>query len=213
MSILMIVDRIIHGTETGQLAVEEFRMLTLINIDIRGFSLLAQTIGPQKTVLMLNRFFSIMGEIVFKNHGIVDKYLGDGFLAIFGAPVSSIGDADNAVTAAIEMKEAIAEVNDYWVKEIDAPVVIGISVHTGEVVVGNIGFEKKMDYTVIGDSVNTVFRLQALTKSYPNSILISDRTLRVVKVGLDVREIDVSDAPSIRDMKVYEIIGTKKASK
>jgi len=79
--------------------------------------------------------------------------------------------------------------------------------------VGNIGFEKKMDYTVIGDSVNTVFRLQALTKSYPNSILISDRTLRVVKVGLDVREIDVSDAPSIRDMKVYEIIGTKKASK
>ena len=208
-----IVDRIIHGAETGQLAVEEFRMLTLINIDIRGFSLLAQKIGPQKTVLMLNRFFSVMGEIVFKHHGIVDKYLGDGFLAIFGAPVSSIGDADNAVTAAIEMKEAIAEVNDYWVKEIGAPVVIGISVHTGEVVVGNIGFEKKMDYTVIGDSVNTVFRLQALTKSYPNSILISDKTLRAVKAGLDVREIDVSDAPSIRDMKVYEIIGTKKASK
>ncbi len=204
-----IVDRIIHGTETGQLAVEEFRMLTLINIDIRGFSLLAQKIGPQKTVLMLNRFFSVMGEIVFKHHGIVDKYLGDGFLAIFGAPISSIEDADNAVTAAIEMKEAIAEVNDYWLQEIGDPVVVGISVHTGEVVVGNIGFDKKMDYTVIGDSVNTVFRLQALTKSYPNSIMISDRTLRAVKASLNVRKIDTGDAPSIGDLKVYELTGMK----
>ncbi|MDO9516000.1 MAG: GAF domain-containing protein [Syntrophales bacterium] len=204
-----VVDKIIHGAETGQLTVEEFRMLTLINIDIRGFSLLAQKIGPQKTVLMLNRFFSVMGEIVFKHHGIVDKYLGDGFLAIFGAPISSIGDADNAVAAAIEMREAIAEVNDYWVKEIGNPVVVGISVHTGEVVVGNIGFDKKMDYTVIGDSVNTVFRLQALTKTYPNSILISDKTLRAVKASLNVREIDVSNAPSIVDMKVYEITDAK----
>ena len=97
-----------------------------------------------------------MGGIVFKHHGIVDKYLGDGFLAIFGAPVSSIQDADNAVAAAIEMRESIAEVNDYCLKETGDPVVVGISVHTGEVVVGNIGFDKKMDYTVIGDSVNTV---------------------------------------------------------
>ncbi len=151
-----VVDKIIHGAETEQLEVGEFRMLTLINIDIRGFSLLARKIGPQKTVLMLNHFFSIMGGIVFKHHGIVDKYLGDGFLAIFGAPVSSIQDADNAVAAAIEMRESIAEVNDYCLKETGDPVVVGISVHTGEVVVGNIGFDKKMDYTVIGDSVNTV---------------------------------------------------------
>ncbi|MBW2673452.1 MAG: adenylate/guanylate cyclase domain-containing protein, partial [Deltaproteobacteria bacterium] len=87
--------------------------------------------------------------------------------------------------------------------------VIGISVHTGEVVVGKIGFDKKMDYTVIGDSVNTVFRLQALTKAYPNSILISDSTLRAVKAGLNVREIDTGDVPSIGDMKVYKLTGMK----
>jgi len=75
--------------------------------------------------------------------------------------------------------------------------------------VGNIGFDKKMDYTVIGDSVNTVFRLQAFTKSYPNSIMISDRTLRAVKASLNVREIDMGDAPSIGDLKVYELTGMK----
>ncbi|MBN2538932.1 MAG: GAF domain-containing protein [Deltaproteobacteria bacterium] len=205
-----VVDRIIHGAETEQLVVEEFRMLTLINIDIRGFSLLAQKLGPQKTVLMLNRFFSVMGGIVFKNHGIVDKYLGDGFLAIFGAPVSSIQDADNAVAAAFEMKESIAEVNDYWLKETGDSVTVGISVHTGEVVVGNIGFDKKMDYTVIGDSVNTVFRLQEFTKAYPNSILISDRTLHAVRAHLDVREIDISYTP-MGALKVYELTGVNES--
>ncbi len=206
-----IVERIIHGTDTSQIAVEEFRMLTLINIDIRGFSPLAQKIGPQKTVLMLNRFFSVMGEIVFKNQGIIDKYLGDGFLAIFGAPISSMRDADNAVTAALGMKEAITEINEYWLKEIGDPITVGISVHTGEVVVGNIGFDKKMDYSVVGDSVNTVFRLQAMTKAYPNSILISDRTLRAVKAELDVREIDAVDVP-LANIKVYELKGTKSDS-
>ncbi|MBW2599666.1 MAG: GAF domain-containing protein [Deltaproteobacteria bacterium] len=201
-----VVDKIIHGTDTEQLVVEEFRMLTLINIDIRGFSLLAKKIGPQKTVLMLNHFFSIMGGIVFKHHGIVDKYLGDGFLAIFGAPVSDIQDADNAVAAAIEMKESIPTCRDYWLKEIGDSVDIGISVHTGEVVVGNIGFDKKMDYTVIGDSVNIVFKLQEFTKSYPNSILISDKTLHAVSARLDVREIDVNSA-AIGDLKVYELAG------
>ncbi len=204
-----IVDRIVHDTETGELAVEEFKMLTLINIDIRGFSPLAHKIGAQKTVHMLNRFFSVMGEVVFKHHGIVDKYLGDGFLAIFGAPVSSQRDAGNAVAAAIEMKKSIAEVSAYWLREVGDPLHVGISVHTGEVVVGNIGFDKKMDYTVIGDAVNTVFRLQALARAYPNSILISEDTLRDSQTDLEVREVEVSDTSSIGGLTVYELIGNK----
>ena len=201
-----VVEKIIHGAETEQLAAEEFRMVTLVNIDIRGFSMLAQKEGPQKTVRMLNHFFSVMGGIVFKNYGIIDKYLGDGFLAVFGAPVASIQDADNAVTATFEMKESIAEMNNYWLEETSQPLAVGISVHTGEVVVGNIGFDKKMDYTVIGDTVNTVFKLQKLTKSYINNILISDKTLQAVKAHLDVREIDESDA-AMDPLKVYELIG------
>jgi class 3 adenylate cyclase/GAF domain-containing protein len=203
-----IVDKIVHGRETERKIIEEIKMLTLLNIDIRGFSILAQSMGPQKTVSVLNYFFSIMGGIVFKHHGIVDKYLGDGFLAVFGAPVSSSRDADNAVFAALEMKEAIDEVNKYFQKEIGSSLEIGISVNTGEVIVGNIGFEKKMDYTVIGDPVNIVFRLQALTKSFVNSILISEKTNRAAQTRLDVREVEKALInSSLEGITIYELIG------
>ena len=150
-----------------------------------------------------------MGEIVFKHQGIVDKYLGDGFLAIFGAPVSSATDADNAIAAALEMQAALPAVNDHFAGELDAPLTMGISIHTGEAVVGNIGFEKKMDYTVIGDSVNVVFRLQDLTKSRPNSILISEKTrLAAMNSILDVREIGMYDAGSaLGELTIYELLG------
>jgi class 3 adenylate cyclase/GAF domain-containing protein len=204
-----IVDKIIHNAGEGKALIEELKILTLLNIDIRGFSTLSSKIGPQRTVAMLNHFFTAMGEIVFSHGGIVDKYLGDGFLALFGAPVSGKTDADNAITAALEMKEALKTVNEHFAGELEFPLAMGISIHTGEAVVGNIGFEKKMDYTVIGDSVNTVFRLQDLTKSQPNSILISEKTLQaVVESILDVREIGKCDAGSmLGELRIYELLG------
>ena len=203
-----VLETIIEGEETGKGLVEEFKKLTLLNLDIRGFTELAMEMGPQKTVFLLNSFFSVMGSIVFKYNGIVDKYLGDGFLAIFGAPVSSIKDADNALTAALEMKDSIKDVNENFEKELGTSVNIGISVHTGEVVVGNIGFEKKMDYTVIGDAVNTVFRMQEFTKSYPNGIIIGENTRRAVGTGLKVRKIN----KALGELKLYELLGIKDVS-
>jgi class 3 adenylate cyclase/GAF domain-containing protein len=200
-----VLETIIEGEETGKGVVEEFKNLTLLNLDIRGFTELAMEMGPQKTVFLLNNFFSVMGNIVFKYNGIVDKYLGDGFLAIFGAPVSSIKDAENALTAALEMKDSIKEVNKNFKKELGTSVNIGISVHTGEVVVGNIGFEKKMDYTVIGDAVNTVFRMQEFTKSYPNGIVIGENTRRAVGPRLKVRKIN----KELGELKLYELLGIK----
>ena len=203
-----VLDKIIHGSEDGKPVIEEIRTITLLNIDIRGFSHLAKQIGSQKTVSLLNSFFSVMGGIVFKHQGIVDKYLGDGFLALFGAPVSSTKDADNAIAAAFEMKNSLPAVNKYLSKKLDASLEMGISIHTGEVVVGNIGFEKKMDYTVIGDPVNAVFRLQNLTKSHPNGILISEHTLRAVRTRLEVAEIDINGniGKDLGGMKVYELL-------
>ena len=163
-------------------------------------------IGSQKTVSLLNHFFSVMGGIVFKYHGIVDKYLGDGLLALFGAPVSSTMDSDNAVLAALEMKNSVATVNDYFAGEFGASISIGISVHTGEVVVGNFGFDMKMDYTVIGDSVNDVFKLQGLTKSIPNGILISEKTCHSARSRLKLRDVD----DRLGDLKIYELLGYKK---
>jgi len=203
-----VLDKIIHGSEDGKPVIEEIRTITLLNIDIRGFSHLAKQIGSQKTVSLLNSFFSVMGGLVFKHQGIVDKYLGDGFLALFGAPVSSTKDADNAIAAAFEMKNSLPAVNKYLSKKLDASLEMGISIHTGEVVVGNIGFEKKMDYTVIGDPVNAVFRLQNLTKSHPNGILISEHTLRAVRTRLEVAEIDINGniGKDLGGMKVYELL-------
>ena len=206
---LEIVDKIIHNVGTEKPWIEELKILTLLNIDIRGFSTLSKRIGPQRTVAILNHFFSTMGEIVFNHGGIVDKYLGDGFLALFGAPVSGSTDADNAIAAALKMKESLQDVNDHFAGELDAPLSMGISIHTGEAVVGNIGFEKKMDYTVIGDSVNAVFRLQDLTKSRPNSILISEKSCQaVVESILDVREIGQCDAGGpLGGQRIYELLG------
>jgi len=201
-----IVDKIVYGTETGGEMLEEVKTLTLLNIDIREFSRISRKIGPQKTVPLLNYFFSVMGGIVFKHHGIVDKYLGDGLLALFGAPVSSIMDADNAVQAALEMKNSLATLNDYFAREFGVSINIGISVHTGEVVVGSFGFEIKMDYTVIGDSVNDVFKLQELTKSISNSILISEKTCHSARSHLELRDIDTT----FRGMKIYELLGYKE---
>jgi class 3 adenylate cyclase/GAF domain-containing protein len=204
-----IVDKIIHNAGEEKPLIEELKILTLLNIDIRGFSTLSKKIGPQRTVAILNRFFSAMGDIVFNHGGIVDKYLGDGFLALFGAPVSGNTDADNAIAAALEMKGSLQAVNDHFIGELDAPLAMGISIHTGEAVVGNIGFDKKMDYTVIGDSVNAVFRLQDLTKSQPNSILISERTCQaVVESILDIREIGKCDTGgTLGELRIYELLG------
>ncbi|MDP2644795.1 MAG: GAF domain-containing protein [Desulfobacterales bacterium] len=203
-----ILDTILGDTGSEKTVFEEVKTLTLLNIDIRDFSVLTKEIGPQKTVSLLNRFFSIMGGIVFKHHGIVDKYLGDGFLAIFGAPVSRTRDADNALSAALEMKKSIHTVNEYFEKELGTSIRMGISVHTGEVVVGNIGFEMKMDYTVIGEAVNTVFRLQDLTKSIPNGILISEKVRRASRFPLNVNAMEFSPGMDevFRNLKIYELI-------
>ncbi|MDF1615766.1 adenylate/guanylate cyclase domain-containing protein [Desulfurivibrio dismutans] len=199
-----VVNKII-GNGAEQALIEEFRTITLLNLDIRGFTEMTRQIGPHKSVTMLNHFFSVMGGIVFTNHGIIDKYLGDGFLALFGAPLSSAHDADHAITAALAMQEILGELNEKYFREIlGADIVIGISIYTGDVILGNIGFEMKMDYTVIGDPVNKVFELQELTRATPNGILIDPATSRASSSRLKLRELAVEVAG---ESGVFELLG------
>jgi class 3 adenylate cyclase/putative methionine-R-sulfoxide reductase with GAF domain len=202
-----ILDKILHGAEGGQTGVNELKTVTLLNIDIRNSSEFVRRVGPQKTVALLNHFFSVMGAVVFAHNGIVDKYLGDGFLALFGAPVSSTRDAENAVTAALKMREAMAGVNEHCRAAYGETVTMGISVHTGEMVVGNIGFEMKMDYSVIGDPVNIVFRLQERTRPHPDGILITENVCRAALCRLDIRAVD---AP-LNGLKIFELLGKQEA--
>lgn len=206
-----VVDKIVHGADIGDRPViEEVKRVTLLNIDIRGFSRISRRMGPQRTVALLNRFFAAMGEVVFRHHGVVDKYLGDGFLAVFGVPVSGPDDADNAVRAALEMQRILTEENAGLLSREEAAIHMGISIHTGEVVVGNIGFEKKMDYTVIGEAVNTVFRMQGLLKSLPDGILISDTTLQAVQSKLSVTPLETPAEfrSEFGHLALYELAGS-----
>jgi adenylate cyclase len=182
-----VLEKMLQKTSSGSKGVEEYKNLTLLNVDLRGFSTLAANLGPHKTVALLNRFFTAMGEIVFQHQGIVDKYLGDGFLAVFGAPGTLPDHAERAIISAVKMRDTLPVVNSDLRKRLNVQVDMGISVHTGSVVAGNLGFEKKMDYTVIGDAVNAVFRMQDLAREHKNCILISDDTRKSIDRDIKIR--------------------------
>jgi class 3 adenylate cyclase len=196
------------GFNSGLNGVDELKTVTLLTIDIRGFSRMAKQMGPERTLRLLNRFFAATGEIVFRRHGLVDKYLGDGFLAVFGIPESSGQDADNAVRAALDIQRGLAELNtDLW-PDFGTILHMGMSLHTGEVVAGHVGFERKKDYTVIGDAVNMVFRMQSLVKAFPNGILVSGTTLAMLRSRCWIRAVDLpSQTPhDLSGLALYELL-------
>jgi class 3 adenylate cyclase len=192
-----------------QTVFEELKSVTLLTIDIRGFSRIARRLGPRRSVLLLNRFFAATGEIVFRYQGMVDKYLGDGFLAIFGSAASAAEDAENALHAALEMRDCLRELNPCLLADFGTSIHIGMSLHTGEVALGSIGCEKKMDCTVIGDTVNTVFRMQGHVKTCPNGILVSGPTLSATRCRFRVQAAYVSQQArrDLGELAVYELLG------
>ncbi len=176
-----VVADVLQNNENSWMTVGQKRTVTIFNVDIRGYSKLSKEASTEDVVHILNYFFKHMGEIVLKHKGIVDKYLGDGVLAIFGAPVMSSNSALDAVLAAQEMIAVIDKVSAYSFERCGVPLAIGISINTGEAIVGNIGFAQKMEYTVIGDVVNETFRIQELTREKKNMILVGESTYRQVK--------------------------------
>lgn len=163
---------------------------TILFSDIRQFTRFSERNGPQQTVKMLNAYFTVMYEQIIQYQGILDKYIGDAIMALFGVPFNSDMDANNAVYTAISMIKALESFNENRVAQELEPIDIGIGINTGEVVSGNIGSEKRMDYTVIGDGVNLAARLEGATKVYQTPILISEGTKRCLTVEFQLRELD-----------------------
>jgi adenylate cyclase len=141
--------------------------------DIRGFTRRGEGMQPEKLVSILNRYFSVMSEVVHKHHGTVDKFIGDGLMAIFGAPEPLEHPERNALEAAQEMIERLAEVNAELAQQGEEPLKIGIGLHSGEIVVGHIGSRERHNYTAIGDVVNVASRLEGLSKSVGHVIICS----------------------------------------
>jgi adenylate cyclase len=138
---------------------------------VRGFTTMAEKMKPREAVEVLNEFFARMTNAIFEYDGTLDKYLGDGMMALFGAPFALQNDAEAAVRAAMSMQKSLAELNTLSGKP---PLHIGIGIHTGEAVVGFLGTERRMDYTAIGDTVNVASRLTS--QAGPGQIVISSAT-------------------------------------
>jgi len=152
------------------------QVITILFADIRGFTRISEHAPPEKIVNLLNRYFSAMTEIIFAHGGTLDKYLGDGLMALFGAPTATPDDASNALNAAVAMQRRMLGINRELHDEGFPEIGVGMGLHTGEVIVGYIGSDRRSEYTAIGDTVNTSSRLES--NALGGEILISDATAK-----------------------------------
>ena len=173
-----------------QMLVGEMRPVAVLFSDIRSFTTIVETFNPGELVEMLNGYFGTMAKPIYDRHGIVDKHIGDAIMAVFGAPEKQENDALAAVLAALDMLDALVAFNDVQRFRSRPPFRIGIGIHYGPVIVGNIGSEYKMDYTVMGDRVNLASRLEGLSKKYHEPLIISDSIQRRVREKFPCRLLD-----------------------
>lgn len=186
--------------------VGENRVLSVLFSDIRSFTTISEGLTPDDLVNSLNKYFEMMVDIILKHNGIVDKYIGDAIMAFFGAPVKHNDDPLQSVTAALDMIDSLNEFNKWELQQGRDEFKIGIGINYGVVTVGNIGSEKKMDYTVIGDMVNLASRLEGLTKKYRESIIISESLYKKVGGDFPCRMLDkVIVKGKKRGVRIYSV--------
>jgi len=201
-----VIEMILKGSQETKDNVMEPNEVTatILFTDIIDFTSLAEQISPRETNLILNQYFSTMTDIIFNYDGTLDKYMGDGLMAVFGAPMEREDDADRAILAAKEMKQQLA----LMMKEKESPrkiFSIRIGINTGRVVAGNIGSPKRLDYTVIGDPVNIAARLESIAG--PNQILIGEETYKAVQGKFKINKIGRKKVKGkSSEVMVYEVL-------
>jgi adenylate cyclase len=173
------------------------QVVTVLFADIRGFTRLSEHALPEKVVQLLNRYFSEMTEIIFANGGTLDKYIGDGLMALFGAPTVTANDASNGIKAAVDMQRAIIGINEDLEAEGLPRVAVGIGLHTGVATVGYIGSVKRSEYTAIGDTVNLSARLESNCQG--GKVLISDATLQAATIARGLYQFTPRDPITVKN--------------
>jgi adenylate cyclase len=208
-----LIDQYFENPES--MLVGENRVLSILFSDIRNFTTISESMRPDDLVDNLNQYFKVMVDIIDKYEGKIDKYIGDAIMAMFGAPVKHEFDAMNSVLAAIDMCNAADRFNEKQLSRGRPAFRIGVGVNYGLVTVGNIGTDKKMDYTVIGDMVNLASRLEGLTKEYKTDLIISESLHYKIKNDLPCRLLDkVAVKGKAQGVKIYTtkrtVEGTEK---
>lgn len=179
--------------------------------DIRGFTAFSEKRSPEEVVEMLNEYFEVMVGIINKRGGVVDKFIGDAIMAVWGAPKGTDKDAYNAVMACMEMRQALVILNEKRKSREQPPLAMGIGLHAGSVISGTIGSTERMEYTVIGNTVNTGSRIEASTKAFGADLLISDEVVK--QIGDDFI-IELAGAAEVKGrsepLKMYKVRGYKE---
>ncbi len=168
----------------------EAKTLTVFFCDLQNFTSISEELNPKQLNKLLNEYFTAMTEILFKDEGTIDKYIGDAIMAFWNAPTKQEAHAQRAVEAALEMNHAIRVLAKTYTARGWPLLTMGIGINTGRANVGNIGSKYRMAYTAIGDAVNLASRIESLTRTYRVPIIISENTLRQIN-GISCREIDV----------------------
>lgn len=176
--------------------------------DIRGFTSFSEKRSPEEVVEMLNEYFGVMVKIINQHGGVVDKFIGDAIMAVWGVPKSSELDSHKAVRACIEMRKALESLNELRISRDQPPINIGMGLHAGQAISGTIGSDERMEYTVIGNTVNTASRIEAATKAFGADLLISDSVFE--KVG-DAFKTELAGAAEVKGrseaLKMYKVRG------
>ena len=204
-----VIKELISNPEAIKLGGKKER-LTILFSDIRNFTTVSETMQPEQLTRFLNAYLSRMTRVIFEHEGVIDKYIGDAIMAFWGAPLPNLQHAQDAIVSALEMIETLHEFNAQN-EEISLPAInIGIGVNTGEVTVGNMGSEKRFDYTVMGDSVNLASRLEGLTKIYRVNIIIGEQTYKEIKASdFLIRELDRVQVKGKKNaVTIYEVVPT-----
>jgi adenylate cyclase len=200
-----VVDEILKNPENISLTGER-REVTVLFCDVRGFTPMSERMSPEDVVLLLNDFYTLMIETTFKHDGTLDKFLGDAVMAVFGAPIAHPDHSARAIRTALAMQEGIGGLNGRRAQQGKEPISVGIGVSAGEAVAGTVGTEDRMEYTVIGDSVNLAARLESNAK--PHQILISHRTYERVRDLVDARPLGrIRVKGKEEEVEVYEVLG------
>ena len=204
-----IVDRIASDQDLATLGGVR-RELTVLFSDIRGFSRFSERLEPEALSNYLNEYLTPMTELVMNENGMLDKYIGDAVMAVYGAPVDMTDHAERACRTALAMFAALGPLNKHWHDAGLPEILIGIGLNSGPMAVGNMGSEAKFDYTVMGDAVNLGARLEGLTKTYRVDILVGEGTAEAAGKGFVFREIDLVQVKG-RDAtaRIFELVGNR----